>query len=232
MAYISVLLPTRQRTDLVRRSLHSLLATSLNPSDIEILIAYDEDDSESHEFFASGEWTQWILEHNTQARVFQVPRWGYRQLQEYYNFLSTHSRGEWLLNWNDDAMMETQAWDDAVRQNNDWRMLLHMTCSNLVMRCSIFPLFHRDWIRLFGTISPINHADSWISEICWQARARRVIPVSTYHDRADLTGNNQDQTFIDRDYSAQAEFNGEAMTALRKQWAEKLQDYLATRAAS
>ena len=226
MTCISVLLPTRQRINLVKQSLHSLLSRSQDPTNIEILIAYDEDDVESATFFASSEWTQWVKDHNTQAQTFAVTRWGYKQLHEYYNFLSRHSQGSWLLIWNDDASMETTGWDDVVRQNDDWRMLLHMTCSNLVMRCSIFPLFHRDWIELFGTVSPINHPDSWISEVCWQARARRVIPVSAYHDRADLTGNNKDNTFLARDYSTQVEFNSDAMKSLRREWATKLQDYL------
>lgn len=226
MTYLSVLLPTRHRTGLVKRSLHSLLSKSQVPSDIEILIAYDEDDVESAEFFSSPEWAQWIAEHNTQAQTFAVPRWGYRSLHEYYNYLAHHSQGSWLLMWNDDAVIETDHWDQYVRQNDAWRMLLHITCSNLVMNCSIFPLFHRDWIKLFGTVSPINHPDSWISEVCWHAKARRVIPVSTYHDRADLTGNNKDDTFLARDYSTHKEFKSDAMKSLRQQWAEKLRNYL------
>lgn len=226
MPYISVLLPTRQRTDLVKRSLHSLISQAKHPEQIEVLVAYDNDDDQSHEFFSSPEWAQWVAEHHTSAQCFQVPRWGYRSLHEYYNYLAAHSQGSWMLIWNDDAMMETQHWDDQVRDNDDWRMLLHMTCSNLVMNCSIFPLLHREWLDVFGTVSPINHPDSWISEVCWQARARRVIEVSSFHDRADLTGNNKDATFLARDYSTHAEFRSDEMKALRADWAQRLKTYL------
>jgi hypothetical protein len=225
MTYLSVLLPTRERTDLVMRSLHSLATAAHNPADIEVLIAYDDDDQESHDFFSSDQWAQWVTDHAVSARVFQVPRWGYRCLHKYYNYLAAQSQGAWLLVWNDDATMETLHWDDLVRQNDSWRMLLHITCSNLVMNCSIFPLFHRDWIDLFGTVSPSNHVDSWISEICWHTAARKVIAVSTYHDRADLTGNNKDATFLSREYSTN-EFKSDEMKALRQQWAAKLKDYL------
>lgn len=226
MTYISVLLPTRQRTNLVKRSLHSIATTAQDPTQIEVLVAYDNDDAESQDFFCSQEWPQWLTEHGMSGQAFAVPRWGYRSLHEYYNYLARYSKGSWLLMWNDDAMMETDWWDDRVRQNDAWRMLLHITCRNLVMNCSIFPLFHKDWIDLFGTVSPINHPDSWISEVCWQARARRVIDVVTYHDRADLTGNNKDTTFLERDYSTHQEFKSDAMKALRKEWAIKLQEYL------
>jgi len=211
------------------RSLNSLATTARNPANIEVLIAYDDDDVESHDFFSSGQWTQWLADHTISARAFQVPKWGYRNLHEYYNYLAPRSQGSWLFMWNDDAMMETQHWDDLVRQNDSWRMLLHITCRNLVMNCSIFPLFHRDWIDMFGTVSPINHPDSWISEVCWHARARKVIDVSTYHDRADLTGNNKDATFLSRDYSTHSEFKSDEMKALRQEWAIKLQDYLKDR---
>jgi len=221
-----VLLPTRQRTKLVMRSLHSLVTTAQNPADIEVLIAYDDDDGESHDFFSSDQWTQWLVDHTVSARVFRVPRWGYRSLHEYYNYLANHSQGSWMFMWNDDALMETHHWDNQVRQNNSWRMLLHITCRNLVMNCSIFPLFHRDWIDLFGTVSPINHPDSWISEVCWHASARKVIDVSTYHDRADLTGNNKDATFLSRDYSTHSDFKSDEMKALRQQWAAKLKEHL------
>lgn len=226
MTYISVLLPTRQRTTLVKRSLHSLAATAQDPSQIEVLVAYDNDDSESHDFFHSPEWPDWSSQHGMRGQAFAVPRWGYRNLHEYYNYLAQRTKGAWLLMWNDDALMETAGWDQQVRANDHWRMLLHITCRNLVMNCSIFPLFHREWLDLFGTVSPINHPDSWISEVCWQARARRVIDVVTYHDRADLTGNNKDSTFLARDYSTHAEFKSDDMKALRKEWAAKLQDYL------
>jgi hypothetical protein len=226
MTYLSVLLPTRQRTNLVMRSLNSLATTAQNPADIEVLIAYDNDDVESHDFFSSDQWTQWLADHAISARAFQVTRWGYRSLHEYYNYLATHSKGSWLFMWNDDALMETRHWDDQVRQNDSWRMLLHITCRNLVMNCSIFPLFHRDWIDLFDTVSPINHPDSWISEVCWHASARKVIDVSTYHDRADLTGNNKDATFLSRDYSTHSEFKSDEMKALRQQWATKLKNHL------
>jgi hypothetical protein len=229
MAYISVLLPTRQRVELVKHSLHSVVSTASNPAEIEILIAYDNDDAESQEFFSGPQWKQWQTQHGVSARVFCVPRWGYKSLYKYYNYLADQSQGQWLLLWNDDAALETLNWDDCVRQNHSWRMLLHIPCRNLAINSSIFPLFHREWLDLFGTVSPVNHPDSWISEVCWRAQAKRDIAVVAFHDRADLTGNNRDETFLERDYSAQVEYHSAKMVELRKQWADRLRTYLQNR---
>ena len=227
--FLSVLIPTRNRIDLVKRSVKSLLEKSNMSSDIEILIVHDDDDVISKNYFSSTDWTDLIRPYGALFRVFSVPRWGYRRLNEYYNFLAQNSQSEWLLIWNDDALMETDHWDDIVRDNREWRMLLHINCVNLVMNCSIFPLFHRDWIELFGVVSPINHPDSWISEICWHAKARRVVPIDTFHDRADLTGNNKDETYYERDYSTHAEFRSEEMVIMRREWAERVGNYLKNR---
>ena len=226
---LSVMLPTRDRVQLVQDSVDSLLCRATTPQDIEILIAYDSDDQASKDYFSSDRWQDFLAHRGSSGRSFGVQRWGYLYLHKYYNYLADQSQAPWLLLWNDDALMETEHWDDELRTNSDFRMLLHMTCSNLVMRCSIFPLFHSDWIKLFGMVSPMNHADSWISDICWEARARRVIPVSTFHDRGDLTGRNRDDVFFQRDYSAHKEYHSQPMVDMRRQWADKLRVYLQSR---
>ena len=53
MPFISILLPTRERTQLVEKSIKSLLDLATDPSNIEILIAYDDDDQLSREYFNS-----------------------------------------------------------------------------------------------------------------------------------------------------------------------------------
>ena len=48
---LSVLIPTRGRTDMLDRSLSSLLEHADDPSTIEFLFAFDDDDSASQEYF-------------------------------------------------------------------------------------------------------------------------------------------------------------------------------------
>ena len=49
---ISILLPTRKRTEAVVKSIGSLLASAKHSADIEILVAYDDDVEERREFFS------------------------------------------------------------------------------------------------------------------------------------------------------------------------------------
>lgn len=226
---ISVLLPTRDRVAMLETSFRSLLGQAHDPADIEICIAYDDDDSTSHDYFTSRAWADFVGQWNSPYQLHRLPRWGYRDLHLYVNYLAHRSRGQWLFFWGDDAVMETQNWDDQVRINRDWVGLLHITASNAPMNCSILPLFHRRWIELFGTVTPVNPADSWISDICWKARARRVIPVSVFHDRYEDSGRNQDQTWHDKkattDWNIQ--YHLPEFRAMRDEWAQRLRQDLA-----
>jgi hypothetical protein len=223
-ALISVLLPTRKRIKKVESSLRSLLEKSKDASSIEICIAYDDDDNESHDYFTGNDWKKFLEEFSTTSMVLRTKRHGYTYLHEYLNELAPMSHGEWLFFWGDDAIMQTPHWDDHVRHNRDYVGLLHITAENMPMRCSILPLFHRDWIKLFGCVTPVNPADSWISEICIEAKCRRVIPVSVLHR---LETDEPDETFLDKKKSVDWHklFWEPESRALRSEWAKRLKEY-------
>jgi len=212
---------------MVEASLASLLGKASRPDQLEVLIAYDDDDEISHEYFTGTGWqsfiSQWPIEH----REFRVGRWGYRALHKYINMLAGHSKGKWIFFWSDDPLMETDGWDDHVRINEDFIGLLHITASNAPTYCSILPLFHRRWVELFGCVSPINHADSWISDICRDAKARKVIPVTVFHDRFENSGNNRDETYEDkrRDMSKDSniDYHTPESQQMRTEWVRVLQ---------
>jgi hypothetical protein len=215
---------------MLEASFESLLGRARNPDQIEICIAYDDDDSESHEYFTGPAWPKFRDRWKSQDQIYRLPRWGYRELHLYVNYLGERARGKWLFFWGDDAVMETQNWDDHVRDNQDWVGLLHITASNAPMNCSILPLFHRRWIEIFGCVTPVNPADSWISDICWKARARRVIPVSIFHDRYEDSGRNQDQTWHDKKNAVgwHRDYHLPEFAAMRDQWANQLRQYLSS----
>lgn len=217
---------------MVEASLISLLDRARHPEQIEVLIAYDDDDEQSREYFTGERWKQFIGRWPVQTRSFCVPRWGYRALHLYINMLAAESRGKWIFFWSDDPLMETDHWDDHVVENQDFVGLLHIASSNAPMNCSILPLFHRDWIRLFGCVSPINHADSWMSDICWNAKARRVIPVTIFHDRFEDSGRNRDETWEDkrRDIATDSskDYHTPESRQMRIEWAQRLREYRAS----
>ena len=225
---ISILLPTRKRVAMMEKSFETLLGKARNPELIEICIAYDDDDRESHDYFTGKSWTDLRQKYNISDSVHRLPRWGYKNLHLYLNYLAERSRGQWLFFWGDDALMETDHWDDHVQAQGDWKGLLHIEASNAPMTCSILPLFHRSWIELFGCVTPVNPADSWISDICWRARARRVIPVTVFHDRFEDTGRNQDETYRDKINSVgwNSQYHLPENKQLRDRWTQRLKDHM------
>lgn len=221
---VSVLLPTRKRTQLVHRSVQSLLSLSSCTANVEIIVAYDDDDSESHSYFHGTEWTKFIQAHGAKFQVLKCPRWGYQQLNLYYTAMARRAHGQWLFIWNDDTVMLSQNWDQEIQQNSDFVGMLHMTTENFKPSLTLFPLIPRVWLELFGEISLHQLNDSWIQDICHEAGAVKTLSSTLFHDRFDVTGNNLDETFQNRVYGKKL-YNHESMRTIRSQWAQKLKQY-------
>ena len=198
---ISILLPTRKRTEAVVKSIGSLLANARDTSRIEILIAYDNDDEESQQFF-NETWFPFIGQSDATSKVFETERFGYLRLYKYVNFLAEQATGDWIMFWNDDALMLTENWDDEIVKHDGWFGLLRMPCVTMNHPFALFPIIPREWIDFFGRVSPVNHSDWWIYNVTVPVGRLENIPVEVYHDRADVTGGNNDETFREQSYAA------------------------------
>jgi hypothetical protein len=221
---VSVLLPTRERPQLVHRSVQSLLSHSKVPSAIEIIVAYDEDDMASAEYFNSNKWHDLIKSFGASSKELLCPKWGYQGLHHYYTAMARQAQGQWFLIWNDDATILTPEWDQYVQQNANFIGMLHMGTENFKSALTLFPLIPRVWLELFGEISQHQLNDSWIQDICHAADAVCGIPVSVFHDRYDVTGNNLDATYQNRRYDKKI-YNHEDTKKIRSEWAIQLKEY-------
>jgi hypothetical protein len=221
---VSVLLPTRARTKLVHRSVASVLSKSVDPTQIEIITAYDEDDQTSIKYFHSDKWQSLINKYQAHEQTLCCPCWGYSGLNQYYTAMAKQAHGKWFMIWNDDAVMITSGWDQHVADNQDFMGMLHMATENFKSNLTLFPLIPNVWMDLFGEISQHQLNDSWIQDICHQANAVREIPVTVFHDRFDVTGNNLDATFRHRVYNKKL-YNHETMQQIRTDWAQKFKQY-------
>ena len=217
---ISVLLPTRNRPALVERTVRSLLNLAQDPKSIEIMVAYDQDDRASQEYLSSPQWPELVESYEAKHGELCCEPWGYSGLHRYYTVLAQASNGQWLMIWNDDAVMLTQDWDVQVRLNQNFVGMMHMTTENFNKNLTLFPLIPRTWLDLFGSMSLHQCTDSWIQDICREAQAVRAIPVSVFHDRYDVTGNNLDATYENRRYDKKI-YNHESMRQVRSEWAQK-----------
>lgn len=193
---VSVLLPTRGRTEQLLKSLDSLVTTVSDRSSIEILLAFDNDDTESYEYFVDNIITK-LDEYRVPFKALKFPPLGYTRLNEYVNQLAAYARGRWLFFWNDDAEMQTQSWDKEFSKWNDHFRVLAVHTHN-EHPYSIFPIVPVEWFKLLGYLSshPLNDAE--ISQIAYLLGIFERIDVWVEHDRFDLTGNNHDDTFESR----------------------------------
>lgn len=221
---VSVLMPTRGRVELARRSIESLLNNCADASRVEIMVAYDNDDTDSANYFTSPRWTELITSHGARSKVLSCEPWGYAGLHRYYTAMARQAQGEWFMIWNDDAVMQSRDWDQHLADNRNWIGLLHMYTANFKPTLTLFPLIPRVWLDLFGEISLHQLNDSWIQDVCHQADAVKHMPVSIFHDRYDVTGNNLDETYARRRYDKKI-YNHESMQAVRAEWAQRLRQY-------
>lgn len=172
MVDISVLLPTRNRPELLSRSVDSLLDLAEDPDSIEILLAVDPDAP------------AWLL--RGKALVWTAPeRYGGSRMQEYYNRLATLASGEWLMLWNDDAAMLTPGWDAVVRAHPGLCLWLdHMGTGP--GHCNMFPIWPKAWTDRLGRIADGSpRVDTWIQEVA-EIMGRQVkVPVQLQHISPD-----------------------------------------------
>lgn len=231
---LSVLLPTRGRTSVLERSLLSLIETASDPDSIELLLAFDHDDRNSFDYFQEHIAPR-IDQAGTSYDCYGFDRLGYIRLNEYVNFLAGKAQGSWLMFWGDDAVMLTPGWEQHVLAVKDFRVLRIPTHNQHPY--AIFPIVPRQWYELFGYVSAHQLSDTWVSQIGYMMDIIQNIPVEVIHDRFDITGNNNDDTWRNRpmlegNIKDPRDFNHPAWRQRRLQDCQRLRDYLAAQSQS
>ena len=202
MKKISVLLATRQRTKLLDKSIDSLLSNVNNTDNVEIMLGIDNDDQETLDFVQSEDFQNKMqVEYNVDVQAVLFDRLGYKNLHQYMNQLWAQASGEWLMLWNDDAIMETKDWDLEIGKFDNEFALLKFNQTNHKHPYALFPVIPTDWCRLIGTFSMNAQNDAWLNLIAKPLNIIKDIPVDVFHDRFDLTGNNDDDIFRSREYA-------------------------------
>ena len=227
---IAVIMPTRGRTEILLNSLKSLVLNADDVSRIQILLAFDEDDNIGYPYYESTV-KPWMAQVGVANIVWKSPRLGYRRLHDYYNFLASQAKSDWIVGWNDDARMESQGWDsEIVKYTSQFKLLAFR--SNHDHPYAIFPVIPRDWIHILGHYSLHNQTDAWISQIAYALDIYHPIDSYVIHERADLVdGVEKDATYQEREYlegdtSNPVDFTHPEMTRLRYQDTDKLAWYL------
>jgi hypothetical protein len=195
---IAVLLATHKRTDALSRSLFSLIDRAQDLDTIEFRFAIDNNDDIGLTHFT--EVIQPELDRrgiNYEAIGFEPM--GYMGLNRYYNTLADGADADWLWVWCDDAICETDHWDQRIRECTGEFKLLKVHTHN-EHPYSIFPIFPAEWYDTLGYLSNHQLIDAEASQIAYFLDIMKIIEIDVTHDRADLTGNNKDENAQKKKY--------------------------------
>ena len=229
---IAVLLPTRGRTVALTRSVMSLVNRVRDVSKIQFLLAFDDDDEVGVKHWEEN--LQPLLDdRGIHYTAMSFEPMGYIRLNEYVSELARNSNAAWFMFWNDDAVMQSQNWDEEImKYQGQFKCLAVHT--HREHPYAIFPIIPRDWLDVLGYLSPHQISDAWISQVSYMLDILERIPVWVEHDRFDLTGNNNDETFRNRPMLENQpdnpeDFHSNKWHNKRLQDTEKLAQYLKDR---
>jgi hypothetical protein len=189
---IAVLLPTHERTDALTRSVKSVIENADQPTSLQIIFGVDNDDTIGQTHLENVIYP-YLDKHGVDYLAVGFEPMGYLGLNHYYNGTSAEADADWLFVWNDDAFITSKSWDAEVRKHDGEFKLLKVHTHN-EHPYSIFPIYPKEWYDIFGFLARHQMIDAELSQNAYMLNLVQIIEVYATHDRADLTGNNNDVT--------------------------------------
>ncbi len=127
------------------------------------------------------------------VKVYTVKeRYGYGGLHNYYNDLAEVASREWLVMWNDDAIIETDGWDKIVMSQTAPAVLWAYTPEATGM--NVFPIWPASWALHLGHVSLHHSADMWVQAVGEKIGRVRHVPIIMRHLKvSDVTAAERDQ---------------------------------------
>jgi len=202
---VSVLVPTRARPEMMFDALKSCWKNESGKGGVEYLMALDEDDQVSQDYFEKTI-IPYMDKHSVDYEVHVVPKWGYTRLNEYLNYLAQRASGDWFLFFNDDARMMTKDWDSVIHRHTG-EFKIFRCKDNHEHPYAIFPIIPHEYFVLTGSISPQQMTDAWVSQIAYLCDImENEFDLEIWHDRHDITGNDATN---DEVYKARVQLEGD-----------------------
>ena len=206
---ISVILPTRKRFSSLQASVASLSKTSRS-AELEFMLAIDDDDADTL--------SRLDVDPIVGAKLHVGPRLGYIRLHDYVNRLCNEATGDWFFLWNDDALLEKPGWDELIAPYQGQLVVVNPATNHAghPRENCIFPIVPRQWVEILGHFSLSNHNDTYVEHIANALGIRRDVDIFLRHDRADLTGGNNDEVYAEREFTTGAFYGPENQANIRR----------------
>jgi hypothetical protein len=125
-------------------------------------------------------------------------RFGYSRLHLYCNLLANKARGQWMMLFNDDAVMSTKNWDSVIYNLPESILVADLESVHTAYGLCCFPVVRRWAVEVVGGFSlHTPHTDTYWQDVGRATGTIQQVPVFVMHERADITGQNNDQTRAD-----------------------------------
>jgi len=189
---ISFILPTRKRLPYAIRTLTSTFNSCSDPSNLEILLGIDEDDTESLQLIP------FLKGYDVSYKILVTKRYGYHNLHLYVNDLCKLASKDYVWLWNDDIYIKQDNWDKTIES--------HLVSSLEVYEFQyrgtgqlFFPLVPKKITDWLGHFSLNAHNDSWMYDIVREIIPIKTIPINIINNR-DTNSLNIDYSEVDNSY--------------------------------
>lgn len=184
---VSVLLPTRCRSESLCEAIDSIYSLAEDKSSVEFIFKIDDDDPDT------------IRASESLSRILPIksivsPRGrGYHDMHHWVNQMCALSEGDWLFLFNDDARMKTQGWDklladicmvEGIEGISELCLLLCETMGR--PPATEFMFLRRKVYEILGHYSLSPHNDRWIHSVLTTINAVFKLEVMIEHKDKEM----------------------------------------------
>jgi hypothetical protein len=193
-----VLLPSRARPERLEASLESLEENAYQPEQIDYWVRVDDDDK-----LTLPHLHRLTLVAPERVHFLVGPRLqGYRSMDVFWNELARAATGDWLLCWNDDAIMATPHWDGEL-----WRIINGMRPRPRLIApvddgtsygWPAFPVVHRSIPQRLGHLTVFPSVDNWLEDVVHKPGIWPCVQTSAIHIQHQRPTRTQYAAYADQ----------------------------------
>lgn len=172
---ISLLTPSRGRTESLQRLVDSAVMTADNPNGIEIVVMTDLDDESYHGF------------KHPNVRLYSTER---TVLSVYWNLAYEKATGSIFMQCGDDIVFRTEGWDTKVNaafdKYPDKIVLVYGDDGDPAEKThGTHSFLHKNWVEAVGYFVPpyftSDFTDTWINELADGIDRKEKVDILTEH---------------------------------------------------
>ena len=194
---ISLLCPTRKRPDFMQSLWDSVVSTSHNIQNIELVFRIDEDDKEAIDKFEEMK--------SSQVKVV-IGKRGSGNLSKMWNECCEVSSGEILMHCGDDIRFRTVGWDkvvlDEFEKYEDKIVLVYGDDGIREDDLATHGFIHKNWVDVVGYFLPPYFSsdmnDYWLTDVAKGIGRLNKINILTEHLHPVAGKHEWDETHRDR----------------------------------